>query len=65
MIQYAVKISGCVNSATIYYTEAAARRAIREMEEADRVYDIPNPPRRCVVMRSVTLWRNVEEDKKQ
>lgn len=62
--QFAVKTSRYVDDSQPFNSEAEARKAIREAEEADRAYDIPNPPRRCVVARSVTPWRKVQKKKK-
>ena len=59
MKEYGIKIGRCIVAP--FKSLACARKRKRDMEQADRAYDIPNPPRRSIVFREVGSWENVEE----
>ena len=63
-IEYAVKTGN-------WYSDplslAKAKLLMKSMEEADRAYDIQNPPRRKIVCREVTMgpWRDFTHEVKE
>lgn len=58
--EYSIKVDGVVLSDEIYCRKKDAENAIRIMEESDRVYDNPWPPKRCIVAREVSAWKPVK-----
>jgi hypothetical protein len=58
--EYAVKVDSVVLTRIIFKSKKDAQAEIKNMEEADRVYDNPMPPRRQVVSREVSAWKVVK-----
>lgn len=58
--EYAVKVDRVVLTCAIFRSKKDAEAEIRRMEDADRVYDNPMPPKRHVVSREVSAWKVVK-----
>lgn len=63
MREYAVRIghqvfgTGSDSGSPYFRSPAEAQREIRDMEDADREYDIPSSPKRTIVYREVGKWQ--------
>lgn len=63
MREYAVRIghqvfgTGSSSGSPYFCSPAEAQKEIRDMEDADRAYDIPNSPKRTIVYREVGKWQ--------
>lgn len=58
MREYSIRIDGVVlGHGFVYRSRKEAEDMIRKMADADRVYDIPDSPKRVVVERDVSPWR--------
>lgn len=63
MKEYAVRIghqvfgTGSSSGSPYFCSPAEAQKEIRDMEDADRAYDIPNSPKRTIVYREVGKWQ--------
>lgn len=63
MREYAVRIghqvfgTGSSSGSPYFCSPAEAQKEIRDMEDADRAYDIPNPRKKTIVYREVGKWQ--------
>jgi hypothetical protein len=67
MIEYAIRIGGYVwkgentEEEQLLRSLAGAKRLVKRMEEADKTYDVPNPPKRVIVCREVGPWKEARD----
>lgn len=69
MIEYAIRIGGYVwrgdnvEDEQLLRSLAGAKRLVKSMEDADKTYDVPNPPKRVIVSREVGPWKEARDAK--
>lgn len=70
MREYAVKVgnsifgTGSGSGSPYFRSPAEAQKEIRDMEDADRTYDIPSSPKRTIVYREVGKWQKWDNSNK-
>ena len=69
MIEYAIRIGGYVwrganvEDEQLLRSLAGAKRLVKSMEDADKTYDVPNPPKRVIMSREVGPWKENRDAK--
>ena len=67
MLEYAIRIRGYIwkgentEDEQLLRSLSGAKRLVKRMEEADKPYDTPNPPKRVIVCREVGQWKEVRD----
>lgn len=68
MLEYAIRIRGYIwkgentEEEQLLRSLSGAKRLVKRMEDADKVFDIPDPPKRTIMFREVGPW-HVAKDK--
>ena len=68
MREYAIRIRGYIWRGTteehdkLLSSLSGAKRLLKRFEDADKVFDIPDPPKRTIMFREVGPW-HVAKDK--
>ncbi len=67
MIEYAIRIRGYIwkgentEDEQLLRSLSGAKRLVKRMEDADKAYDVPNPPKRTIMFREVGPWKDARE----
>lgn len=71
MTEYAIRIRGYIwkgentENEQLLRSLSGAKRLVKRMEDADKAYDVPNPPKRVIVCREVGPWKEAREALKE
>lgn len=70
MTEYAISIHGYIWRGTteehdkLLSSMSGAKRLLKRFEDADKTYDVPNPPKRVIMCREVGPWKEARDANK-